>query len=267
MTLAWGLQGRWVGTHAAVLGGAMADRLCRGAAGLWRQWCELRIDVDLPADDLEDELAKLYARWFLSDAKLDDLDAGPSLHGLVFKTRQADGEQFIYVVDPARRVLAAYIVFSRLVEVNRRADKHLRSPHAKVAQAYRRLGITSRVYRWWLDAGRNLMSGERQSPHAHQMWMSLAKDYELAYVRVQDKQILPVDADAPESVVRRLGTRMVLLGRGCDASPFSAARGSFRRDSLWPGRLAPEPQLVDGVALRARIDGQKTGTGPTERFT
>jgi len=113
-------------------------------------------------------------------------------------------------------------VLNRLVEVNRRADKHLRSPHAKVAQAYRRLGITSRIYRWWLDSGRNLMSGERQSPHAHQMWMSLARDYALAYVRLQDKQVLAVGDHAPESVVSSLGTRMVLLGRGCDVRQFAA---------------------------------------------
>ena len=223
--------GPWLGAAAVLPVAATADlmRRCRavlrrGWAELRRGWAELRIDVDLPADDLEDELVQLYARWFLSGAAIADLDGiGPSRHGLVFKTRHADGEQFIYVVDPVRRVLAAYIVLSRLVEVNRRADKHLRSPHAKVAQAYRRLGITSQVYRWWLDAGRNLMSGERQSPAAHRMWMALAHTYQLAYVRLQDKQVDPVDADdAPEPELHKLGTRMVLLGRGCVVSQFAS---------------------------------------------
>lgn len=222
MTHSGVLAGPWAGASAAAPGVTLAGHLRRGAAALSRLWSELRIDVDLPADDLEDELAQLYTRWIMSGAQLDDLDIRPTGDGLVFRTRQADGEQFIYVVDPARGVLAGYIVLNRLVEVNRRADKHLRSPHAKVAQAYRRLGIASRVYRWWLDAGRNLMSGERQSPHAHQMWMSLSRDYALAVVRVQDKQVLSVGDSAPEPVLGNLGTRMVLLGRGCELGQFAA---------------------------------------------
>ncbi len=221
MSSAWVVEGSWAGACVAAPGVTLAGRLRRGATRLSRLWSELRIDVDLPADDLEHELAQLYARWIMSGADLADLGVRASGDGLVFKTRQADGEQFIYVIDPARRRLAAYIVLSRLVEVNRRADRHLRSPHAKVAQAYRRRGIASRVYRWWLDAGRNLMSGERQSPHAHQMWMSLARDYELAVVRVQDKRVLPIGSCTSEPVLGSLGTRMVLLGRGCGLAPFT----------------------------------------------
>ena len=224
MTHALVLDVPWAGVRCGLPLAAMVEPMRRHARGLWRSWTELRIDVDLPADDLEDELTQLYERWFASGASMDDLAGiGASPHGLVFKARHADGEMFIYVVDPARRVLAAYIVLSRLVEVNRLADKHLRSPHAKVAQAYRRLGITSMVYRWWLDAGRNLMSGERQSAHAHQMWMSLARDYELVHVRLQDKQVREVSVGARESVLHELGTRMVLLGRGCEIGAFAGA--------------------------------------------
>ena len=223
MSAAQALAVPWVGARSALSGDAAAEVMRRCGVGLRRWWTELRIDVDLPADDLEDELVQLYARWFMSGAAMADLGGiEPSPHGLVFKTRHADGEQFIYVIDPVRRVLAAYIVLSRLVEVNRQADKHLRSPHAKVAQAYRRMGITSQVYRWWLDAGRNLMSGERQSPHAHGLWMVLARDYELMYVQLQDKQIQPVQADPPESVLHQLGSRMVLLGRGCALKQFAS---------------------------------------------
>ena len=222
MSRALVLDGPWNLMDVVLRFAKAAGLELRRHAGL-RHWCaELRIDVDLPADDLEGELAQLYARWFMSGAALADIEGiGPSRHGLVFKTRHADGEHFIYVVDPVRRVLAAYIVLSRLVEVNRCADKHLRSPHAKVAQAYRRSGITSQVYRWWLDGGRNLMTGERQSPHAHGMWLSLARHYELAYVCLQDKRVLKVESEAPETVLDNLGTRMVLLGRGCAVSQFA----------------------------------------------
>ena len=54
---------------------------------------------------------------------------------------------------------------------------------------YRRQGIASLVYRWWLDGGRNLITGVRQSPASHALWHSLAADYPLYYVQFHDKRL------------------------------------------------------------------------------
>lgn len=111
---------------------------------------QLRVDVELPEQDLEQELDALYARWISRGSGLtqvDDLHL-PG-HALTFWMREADGEYFIYVVDPARNRLAAYIVMSRLIELDRRADRHLRSPHSKVAADYRRMGSRRR----FIDGG------------------------------------------------------------------------------------------------------------------
>jgi hypothetical protein len=247
-----GAHGRWPLTDVVRL-------LHAPVRALSRAWAELRIDVDLPEEELEQELAQLYERWFMSGASMDDLDGIRAPRpGLVFKARQADGEWFIYVVDTVRRALAAYVVFSRLVEVNRQADKQLRSPHAKVARAYRRLGITSTIYRWWLDGGRNLMSGERQSQHAHQMWMALAHDYALVHVRLQDKQVQQIDAEPCASVLHELGTRMVLLGRGC-------AMGAWAVPAAMAVDVSRASPCCLGAAAEARMPasarerGQGTG--------
>lgn len=181
----------------------------------------LRVDVDLPGPDLHHELAQLQARLEAPERPLGRLDPLVlDCHGLDFRIRQADGDYFIYVTDPVPGRLVGYIVLSRLVEVNRRADRYLRSPHAKVAQSHRRMGITSTVYRWWLDRGHNLMSGERQSPEAHRMWSSLSRDYRLIYVRLQDKRVTPIDGEISDELLGSLGTRMVLMGRGCDPDRF-----------------------------------------------
>jgi hypothetical protein len=136
--------------------------------------------------------------------------------------READGEYFIYAVDPARKRLAAYIVMSRLIELDRRADRHLRSPHAKVAADYRRIGIASTVYRWWLASGRSLVSGARQSPAANQLWRSLARLHPVVYVSLAGKRVRALTP--PLSVQARddIDTRVVLLARGSVFEDFGS---------------------------------------------
>ena len=136
------------------------------------------------------------------------------LRGLVFRLREADGEYFVYAIDPLRNRIAAYTVFNRLVEVDRRTDRHLRAPHTKVAHGYRRMGIATPIYRWWLDSGRCLMTGARQSAGAHGLWMALARDYELAAVRIDaNKRVQQLPMPPPPGFFDALDTRLVLVGR------------------------------------------------------
>lgn len=183
---------------------------------------ELRIDVFLPEDRVEAELAALNRR---GAALLDRSDALPELqmpqHGLVVKTRCADGEHFLYVVDTVRCCVVAYVTLSRLVEVDRRADQFLRSPHTKVASAYRRRGIATAAYRWWLDAGRCLVTGARQSPAAHALWGAMARSYQLAYVLLEDKRVRCLGDRPPAEVLDRLNCRAVLLGRNASLGDFA----------------------------------------------
>ena len=87
--------------------------------------------------------------------------------------READGEWYVYVEDLQRRRLAGYTVFNRLVELDRRADRHLRAPHSRYDTPYQRRGLASAVYRWALQEGWCLVSGARQSPGAHALWHQL----------------------------------------------------------------------------------------------
>ena len=144
------------------------------------------------------------------------------LRGLVFRLREADGEYFVYAIDPLRNRIAAYTVFNRLVEVDRRTDRHLRAPHTKVAHGYRRMGIATAIYRWWLDSGRCLMTGARQSAGAHGLWMALARDYELAAVRIdENKRVQQLPMPPPPGFFDALDTRLVLVGRDCRLADFT----------------------------------------------
>ena len=144
------------------------------------------------------------------------------LRGLMFRLRDADGEYFVYAIDPLRNRIAAYTVFNRLVEVDRRTARHLRAPHTKVAHGYRRMGIASAIYRWWLDSGRSLMTGARQSAGAHGLWMALARDYALAAVRIAEhKRVERLPLPPPPGFYEALDTRLVLVGRGCRLADFA----------------------------------------------
>lgn len=176
---------------------------------------ELRIDVNPQPSELERELEMLYRRLNRRDDPLYGLAVVHiDYQGLVFRYREADGEHYIYVEDPARGCLAGYTILNRLIEVNRRADRHLRAPHSKYAPEYQRRGIATAIYRWWLEAGHCLISGARQSRGAHALWSSLSKRYELIYVDLRDKTLRYLGRQVDRQTREDLHTRMMLLGTG-----------------------------------------------------
>jgi hypothetical protein len=183
---------------------------------LWRaEPKHLRIDVEQKPESVLDELHTLYGRLQRpGDALhgLPKLDIG--YPGLVLHYRVADGEHYVYVEDTIRGRLAGYTVFNRLVELDRRADRHLRAPHSKYAPAYQRFGIATSVYRWWLDGGRLLITGARQSPGAYALWNSLGRHYALIYVDLRDKTLRYLGSEISEQVRDSLHTRMLLLPEG-----------------------------------------------------
>lgn len=193
----------------------------------WREFVtELRIDVRHQPSDIEKQLQALYRRL---NTPGDALHGLPLLcirvPGLVLRYREADGEHYVYIEDPARRCLAGYVVFNRLIEVNRRADSHLCAPHAKLAPAYQRRGIATTIYRWWLDRGNTLITGARQSAGAQALWLSLGKHYELLYVELRAKQLRCLGRQVHNRVRQDLHTRIVMLGRGWDVDRMVQSTG------------------------------------------
>jgi len=189
----------------------------------------MRIDVVHRAADLERELDQLYRRMHTPGHRLHGMAqvalAPAGCSGLVFRHREADGEHYVYAEDLQRRRLAGYTVFNRLVELGRRADRHLRAPHSKYADGYQRRGIASAVYRWWLQGGNCLISGARQSAGAHALWHALARERTLLYVAVQDKALYRQPHSAAPWLSDDFHTRMVLLGAGWDAQRLEACAG------------------------------------------
>lgn len=187
---------------------------------------ELRIDVEHRPSEIENELDTLHRRL---NRPGDALYGLPPLcihyPGLIFRYREADGEHYIYVEDLASRCLAGYTVLNRLIEVDRYADRHLRAPHSKYASAYQRRGIATAIYRWWLEAGRCLITGARQSPGANALWHSLGAHHDLIYVDLRDKNLRYLGRHIDNVTLEDLHTRMILLGKGWSIDRLADSTG------------------------------------------
>lgn len=203
--------------------------LAPGAGWGWRRPAELRIDVVHRPDELDRELDDLYRRMQRPGHRLHGMASVPvapgAYPGLVFRHREADGEHYVYAEDVQLRRLAGYTVFNRLVELDRRADRHLRAPHSKYAPAYQRRGIATAVYRWWLHGGNCLISGARQSAGAHALWLALARERTLLYVALRDKALRQLAPSAAPCLGDDFHTRMVLLGEGWNAGRLVSGAG------------------------------------------
>ena len=183
---------------------------------------ELRIDVSHDPKRLDEEIGSINDRI---------RTPGDSLHGiaqiatndpeLVFRCREADGEFYVYVEDVRRGQLVGYTVFNRLIEVSKRADRHVRAPHSKYDPHYQRRGLATAIYRWGLDAGLCLMTGARQSTGAHALWHSLARRYQLGYVDLRGKTLTYLGRQVSPQVLDDLHTRMILLGKGWTVDRFA----------------------------------------------
>lgn len=199
----------------------------------WPPWArldwkplELRIDVQPSPATLVAELDTLHRRLGTPGDPLHDCATLPGpAPGLVLRHREADGEHYVYVQDTRNGCLAGYTVFNRLIEVGRRADPYLRSPHSKYAPAYQRRGLCTAVYEWALGEGFCLVSGARQSPGAHALWHALARRHTLGYVDVRDKTPRYLGRRVIRTVLNDLHTRMLLLGTGWSVDRLVEAAG------------------------------------------
>ncbi|MBZ8138715.1 N-acetyltransferase [Rubrivivax gelatinosus] len=193
----------------------------------WRmRGLELRIDVDREDARLEDELDVLQRRLARPGDALHGIACEPlALPGFRLHWREADGELYVYVEDVLRRRLAGCTVFNRLIELDARADRHLRSPHSRYRAAYRRRGLASAVYRRSLDAGMCLLTGVRQSGGAHALWRRLGADYPLHGVHLRDRVLRCLGDDLDAALHDDLYTRLMLLGRGWTLERLAAEAG------------------------------------------
>ena len=181
----------------------------------------MRIDVQVPTADVESELERVELRLRAAGRPLRSMTTLDLwMPGLALRHREADGEHFVYAEDVATGRLAGCTVFNRLVELDKRADRVLRSPHSKYGRLYQRRGIASAVYRWALGQGICLLSGPRQSPGAHALWHSLAKAHPLGYVWLEDKILRYLGEEAGADRLGDLHTRMVLRAPGWDLDRF-----------------------------------------------
>jgi GNAT superfamily N-acetyltransferase len=182
---------------------------------------ELRVDVDPAKARPADTLVSVHERLRAMGPRLRDMP-GLALapDHLRARLREADGELYVYIEDLRSDRLVGYTVFNRLIELDRRADRHIRAPHSQYDAAYQRRGLASAVYRWALGRGICLMSGARQSPGAHALWQRLGCDREAGFADLRGKRLAYLGREVPADTLADLHTRMFLLGEGWTLARF-----------------------------------------------
>lgn len=192
----------------------------------WPAWLELRIDVDRPCPDGDPELAAVERRLRAPGGpRLRSLPIDAGIPRLGFHHREADGEHYVYVEDRVRGRLVGFTVFNRLVELDRRADRHLRAPHSRYEAAWQRRGLARAVYRWALGTGMCLITGPRQSTGAHALWQSLGREHPLWRVELRDRTLRCLSPGLDEPPPADLHARLLLLGRGWSMHALAAHCG------------------------------------------
>lgn len=182
---------------------------------------ELRIDVDPQKGRPGEPLTPVHERMRAMGDRLQDLHLpAQDDPDLCARYREADGELYVYIEDIRHARLVGYTVFNRLIELGRRADRHVRAPHSQYEPAYQRRGLATAVYRWALGSGICLMSGARQSPGAHALWQRLARGREAGFVDLRDKRLSYLGATVDDATLAELHTRMFLLGNGWTLKRF-----------------------------------------------
>ena len=208
----------------------------------------MRVDVHLSEESVESELATLYERPQLRGVLSSGVPGSPTCVPHVHAyTRHCDGEHFFYLVDVSMCRLAGYTVFSRMVELPKRADRHCRSPHSKVHPAYQRMGLATWAYRSMLASGMCLVSGARQSAAAHRLWMRLGHEHPLRLVDIAGREVRLREAAAFSDVPDDLPTRMILLGKGWSTENLCVRAGvaSGPVGRLSPGRTEPRCRTIE----------------------
>lgn len=67
---------------------------------------------------------------------------------------------------------------------------NLYQPSIYMLRTYRGRGLGKMLYKWFLDSGMSLVTGDAQSPLSHRLWKSLSKEYGFAVVQFHDDMII-----------------------------------------------------------------------------
>ncbi len=84
------------------------------------------------------------------------------------------------------------------------------TPHSGLMQHVIGQGYMKAVYRWVLEAGNHLVTGDIQTPASNALWKSLASEFEVQFIDDQGKAI---DNPSPERAQQK-DVRILLKGTG-----------------------------------------------------
>lgn len=121
---------------------------------------------------------------------------------IVFPIVEEDEDEFI----------AGFVEFGWPEKLGQKKSwsKNVRTPHSGLFEEYQGRGIVKMIYKWFLDAGHILVTGDLQTPASNALWKSLSQTYEVVFFDETGKFI----DDITPAQAKRKNVRMALLGKG-----------------------------------------------------
>lgn len=116
----------------------------------------------------------------------------------------------VFLLDSDKLIGFVYFETPKRFESSKQMFPHTYTPHAGIKKAYSGNKYISAVYKWFLDAGHNLITGHEQTEASNALWRSLARSYDLQFINGKGDVIKDI---TPEKAQQQ-DTRMLLLGKG-----------------------------------------------------
>jgi len=133
-----------------------------------------------------------------------------NIPGLVLRMYQYKTAFKIVMVDNGKMVGFVDFVRPKSLLGKRKLTANTYTPHSGIMKSHTGKGHISAVYRWFLDAGHNLITGHEQTEASNSMWRSLARSYKWMLVDKYGYEIEnPTEEDGLDPT-----TRVVLFGKG-----------------------------------------------------
>lgn len=157
--------------------------------------------------DPKDTIAEYRSSAFHNHAKGRYIETGlPGLHMFVLQQHPSPLKYRVYLVNKATDYAIGVVEFSQ-------ADRKFPwafTPHSGFLPGHQGLGYGYSIYKWFLDDGNILITGQASTALARKLWAKLGKAYPLHYMNIETFELIP----KTEKALSTEHGAMLLLGKG-----------------------------------------------------
>lgn len=141
-----------------------------------------------------------------------DAEVKTSVPGITLEIHDYGNKYVTIIKDQGKKVgFIDFVEPNQVYDSRFNFNSHTRTPHSGIRETHTGRGYISTIYRWFLDAGHNLVTGHEQTESSNAMWRSLARSYPIVFFDNMTGR--EIKNPTPKVAMHKF-TRMALLGKG-----------------------------------------------------